>query len=72
MGQIQSTPAVMHTTAWHRSGDKPLPESMRVYFDVVYMRHLGSMNQMRHLTLMLFNTTLYMTYWIQDLLNNIT
>ena len=38
----------------------------------LYMRHLASMNQMRHLTLMHFNTTLYMTYWIQDSFNNIT
>ena len=38
-GQIDNTAALDQVMAWHRTGDKPLPEPMLVQFTDAYMRH---------------------------------
>ena len=39
MGPINIILAVVQITAWRRSGDKPLSESMMEQFTGAYMRH---------------------------------
>ena len=38
-GLIDFKAALVHVMAWHRTGDKPLPERMRTQFTDTYMRH---------------------------------
>ena len=37
--------ALVHVMAWHRAGDKPLPEPMLTQFTGAYMRHLREMSE---------------------------
>ena len=39
MGPIDNKAALVQVMAWRRTGDKPLPESMRTQFTDAYMRH---------------------------------
>ena len=39
MGPIDNKAALIQVMAWRRTGDKPLPESMRTQFNDAYMRH---------------------------------
>ena len=36
---IDNKPALVQVMAWHRTGDKPLPEPMTTQFTDAYMRH---------------------------------
>ena len=36
---IDNKPALVQVMAWHRIGDKPLPEPMMAQFTDAYMRH---------------------------------
>ena len=36
---IDNKPALVQVMAWHRTGDKPLPEVMLAQFTDAYMRH---------------------------------
>ena len=36
---IDNIPASVQLMAWHRTGDKPLPEPMMTQFTDAYMRH---------------------------------
>ena len=38
-GPIDNKPALVQVMAWHRTGDKPLPEAMLTQFTDAYMRH---------------------------------
>ena len=47
-GPIDRKAALGQVVAWHRTGDKPLPESMLTQFTDAYMRQYGlSDNQLR-------------------------
>ena len=37
--QIDNKPALVQVMAWHRIGDKPLPEQVPGQFTDAYMRH---------------------------------
>ena len=39
---INNKPALVQVMAWHRTGDKPLPEPMLTQFTYAYMRHQGT------------------------------
>ena len=39
MSPINNKPALVQVMAWHRTGDKPLPEPMLTQFTNEYMRH---------------------------------
>ena len=41
---IDNNPALVQEMAWHRTGDKPLPEPMSTQFTDAYMRHYGEMS----------------------------
>ena len=36
---IENTSALFQAMAWRRTGDKPLPETMKAQFNDAYMRH---------------------------------
>ena len=38
-GPIDYKSALVQVAAWHRTGDKPLPESMLTQFTDAYIRH---------------------------------
>ena len=38
-GPIDYKPALVQVMAWHRTGEKPLPESMLTQFTDAYIRH---------------------------------
>ena len=38
-GSIDNRVALVQVMAWHRTGDKPLPEPMLAQFNDAYMRH---------------------------------
>ena len=38
-GPIDNKSALVQVMAWHRTGDKPLPEPMLTQFTDAYMRH---------------------------------
>ena len=38
-GQIDYKSALVQVMAWHRTGEKPLPESMLTQFTDAYIRH---------------------------------
>ena len=38
-GPIDNNSALVQGMAWHRTGDKPLPEAMMIQFTDAYMRH---------------------------------
>ena len=40
-GPIDNKAALVQVVAWHRTGDKPLPESMFTQFTDAYMRQYG-------------------------------
>ena len=40
-GLIDNKPSLVQVMAWHRTGDKPLPEPMMTQFTYEYMRHKG-------------------------------
>ena len=42
-GPIDNKPELVQIMAWHRPGDKPLPEPMPTLFTDAYMRHEGEM-----------------------------
>ena len=39
MSPVDNKPALIQVMAWRRTGDKPLPGSMKVQFIDAYMRH---------------------------------
>ena len=39
VGEIDYTSALVQVMAWHRTGEKPLPESMLTQFTDAYIRH---------------------------------
>ena len=41
---IDNKSALVQVMAWHRTGDKPLPEPMMTQFTDAYMGHQGEMN----------------------------
>ena len=41
---VDIKPALVQVVAWHRLGDKPLPEPMITQFTDAYMRHYGEMS----------------------------
>ena len=43
-GPTDYKPALVLVMAWHRTGDKPLPEPMMTQFTDAYIRHLEEMN----------------------------
>ena len=43
-GPIDNKSALVHVTAWRRSGDKPLTEPMMAWFTDAYMRHSVRVN----------------------------
>ena len=43
-GPIDNRAALVQVIAWHRTGDKPLPEPMMTQFTDVYMRHKEGVN----------------------------
>ena len=38
-GPIDNKSALVQVMAWHRTGDKPLPEAKMTHFFDAYMRH---------------------------------
>ena len=40
-GPVDNTPALVPVMAWHRTGDRPLPDSIMTRFIDVYMQHCG-------------------------------
>ena len=44
-GPIHSIAALLQTTAWRRSGDKPLSDPIMAKFTDAYMRHLDKVNR---------------------------
>ena len=44
-GPIDNNTALVQMMAWHRTGDKPLSESVMVMVGDAYMRHAASMSQ---------------------------
>ena len=36
---VDNKPALVQVMAWHRTGDKPLPEPILAHFTDAYMRH---------------------------------
>ena len=38
-GPVNNIPALVQLMAWHRIGDKPLPEAMLTWFTDAYMLH---------------------------------
>ena len=44
MSPIDKKPALAWVIAWHRTGDRPLPEPMMTQFTDAYMRHKGEMS----------------------------
>ena len=43
-GSIDNKPALVLVMAWHRTGDKPLPEAMLTQFTDAYMGHQGKIS----------------------------
>ena len=43
-GLIDNKTALVQVMAWHRTGNKPLPEPMLIKFTDAYMRHQGEMS----------------------------
>ena len=41
---VDSKSALVQVMAWHRTGDKPLPEAMMLQFTDAYMRQKGEMS----------------------------
>ena len=41
---INNKSALVQVMAWHRTGDKPLPEAMMAQFSDAYMHHPASMS----------------------------
>ena len=44
MGPISNKWTLVQVMAWHRIGDKPLPESMLIQFTNAYIWHYGEMS----------------------------
>ena len=43
-GPIDNKSVLVQVMAWHRTGDKPLPEAMLAEFTDAYMRYQGKMS----------------------------
>ena len=43
-GQMKNKSALIQVMAWHRTGDKPLPDPMLNEFTDAYMRHKRELN----------------------------
>ena len=43
---VHNKPALGQVMAWHRSGNKPLPELMLTQFPDANMRHYGEMSEL--------------------------
>ena len=44
-GSINNKWSLVQVMAWHRTGDKPLPEPVLTHFTDAYMHHQGEMNE---------------------------
>ena len=63
---INSKPTLFQIMAWHRPGDKPLPEPMLSKFIDTYMRHSASMRYNHHHRCHLVSITCISPVWDND------
>ena len=43
---IDNRPALVQVMAWHRTGDKPLPETMLTQFNDAFLLHQGELSEL--------------------------
>ena len=64
---IDNKPALVQAMAWHRTGDKPLPEPMMTQFTDSYEALVGDELTEIHITI-----TWILTYCEQDLMHHLS